>query len=133
MAKEKPVTKAQEKKARAIMQRVMNNARAREHEERSQLIGRCFKYPNRFSSGEPWWLYAIVTSVQDTQIIVAQFQHDTEGSLRLDCDTYGGSLPVGGWESVARDEFERAVTVFGGAFLRKLASVTTSPPAQETT
>ncbi len=122
MSKNKLVTKKQEMKARAIVQRAINQENAREHEEKSKLVGRCYKYQNRNSSGDPWWLYAVVTCVQDRQLRVTQFEHDSFDGMTLRNDVYGGLLPSGGWQEIDRAEFVLAAAEFLFRFSRSLDS-----------
>jgi hypothetical protein len=114
------VTKREEAKARAILQRANDQRQAEENAEKQLLIGRCFKYHNGYSADDKWWLYAVVSSVDDGRIMTSQFQLDSLGTLTISANTYAGLLPHGGWTPIAREEFIAAMYRHGGAALRML-------------
>lgn len=116
----KLVTKAEERRARAIVQRAMDQARAREVAEKKTLIGQCFKYPNRYSDGEEWWLYAIVTGVEDGLLTSLQFERTSTGTMMITPNVIGGSIPHGSWQRIPRVDFVAAETLFNIAVLRAL-------------
>ncbi len=121
--KTQPVTKQQEARARAIVQRAMNQAKAREVEAQRRLIGRCFRYPNRYSDSESWWLYAVVTGVDEYgRLSVTQFQHTSTGQIEIRRDSYPGLLPVGGWEAITVEQFKAASYELMSAFCQALGS-----------
>lgn len=121
----KSVTKAEEARARAIVQRAADQQRKREADEKRKLIGRCFKYRNSFSSDESWWLYAVVTAVDsDGRIATTQMQLNSMDGISIASEVYGGLLPHGGWIAIDRVEFEAGALEIGIAFLQRLSAAT---------
>ena len=113
------VTKQQKNRARAIVQRARV---ASEVAEKRRLIGRCYKYQNRFSDGEMWWLYAVVTAVDEHgRLIYSQVQHNSMDGISLSPDTYGDLLPHGGWTPISQAEFKAATVAIAAEFLARLA------------
>jgi hypothetical protein len=123
--KAKPVTKAQENRARAIVQRAMDQQREREVAEKRALIGQCFKYWNGYSGDEKWWLYAVVTGVDERgRLSAIQFQHNSLDGISLEADAYPGLLPQGGWTRIAQIEFRDAAVHIANAFLERVLRAT---------
>lgn len=132
MAKRHIVTKKQEREARAIVQRAMNQQREREIAAKKALVGKYFKYRNSYSDGEWWWLYALVTGVDSGgRILTSQFQRTSMGHISLSADEYGGLLPDGGWIEIGRDEFRVAIAEIAGEFLRRLGESASSGARQQ--
>jgi len=134
----KPVSNREEAKARAIVQRAQNQQAARELIEKRKLIGRCYRYLNRYSDGESWWLYSRVTSVDEHgRVLTTNVQHTSNGQIELTTEAYGGMLPNGGWREIDVVEFVAGTMTIASAFLKHL-SVAQSPappspePRQET-
>ena len=48
--------------------------------ENQKYLGKCFRYENRYSSDESWWLYKKVISIKDGHLEVVAFQIDCYGS-----------------------------------------------------
>jgi hypothetical protein len=52
--------------------------------ENRKLIGKCFKYRNRYSSGSSWWLYLKVISADTSGVKVFQFETDEYGKVEIE-------------------------------------------------
>lgn len=117
----KRVSKREEMRARAIVQRARGQERERERAAKRKLIGRCFKYPNGYSDGERWWLYAVVTGVDDSgRLSAIQFQVTANGQRSIEPDSYLGVLPEGGWQPITVGEFRAGTFDFMSAVCQAL-------------
>jgi hypothetical protein len=56
------------------------------YEELSKLIGRCFKYKNRYSGDDTWWLYIKVTGINDYGVDVITCEKDCYGKITIEKD-----------------------------------------------
>lgn len=52
--------------------------------ENKKLIGKCFKYRNRYSPDSAWWLYAKVIAATESDFKVLQFQTDCYGKVNAE-------------------------------------------------
>ncbi len=49
----------------------------------ADLVGRTFRYRNRYSDSEEWFMYSKVTGMKDGRIFVTSFQTDCLGNLDI--------------------------------------------------
>jgi hypothetical protein len=75
------------------------------------FVGRFFKYRNRFSEEESWWLYAMGTSVNEHgHLATLRFQQRSNGSLEVEHAQFGDL--TGGWQEIDAGEFWSAAREF---------------------
>lgn len=51
--------------------------------ENKQYIGKYFRYKNRYSDGNSWWLYSAVEAVSETRLIGWSFEKDCYGKIYI--------------------------------------------------
>ena len=72
------------------------------------LVGKFFKYRNRYSSDDSWWLYTTVTSVTESGNPLAwNFQKDCYGKVEVEEDMFRPSLSDG-YTEISEQEFWKA-------------------------
>jgi len=50
----------------------------------AKTVGKCFAYRNSYSSGEEWWLYLMITGMDDNGYLRGiQFQHTADDSIEF--------------------------------------------------
>lgn len=103
----------------AVLDRHRRDQRRQEAAKlRKDIAGRYFKYRNRFSSDDSWWLYAHVESVDSFGTPIGfSFERCSNDEVRVNLS---GSRqmtvrPGGGWVEITSGEFNRAA--------RRLSSV----------
>lgn len=67
-------------------------------EQNLKLVGHCFKYRNSYSLPETesdyWWLYVKVLKVDDTSLLVLEFQTDKYGEISIKPETRNVGLEI---------------------------------------
>ena len=72
------------------------------------LVGKFFKYRNRDSSEDSWWLYTAVTGITDNGYPIAwNFEKDCYGKIEVESARFTPSL-LGGYIEITEKEFMKA-------------------------
>lgn len=74
----------------------------------SQMIGKCQKFSNSYGSGDRWWLYRRILSVDGNQCACFRFQTTSSGLMEIqarECEYIGG---VNEWHDIDESEFNAA-------------------------
>ena len=91
-------------KARAELRKIEETESAKVNKA---LVGRYFKYLNRYSSDNSWWLYVTVTGLSEGgQPLSWNFQKDCYGKIEVESDMFRPSLAAGYIEITAGDFWE---------------------------
>ena len=80
-----------------------------------KLIGRCFKYLNSYGSGEKWWLYVKVVSLNESDLSfrTVEFQHTSLKRVEIEYErvcNFGGVPRFGvdsNWVPISVAEYNR--------------------------
>ena len=90
-------------KARDELRRIESEENIAQSKE---LIGKFFKYRNRYSDGEGWWLYLCVIGISESgSIKVRMFQKDTYGKVDFEEETYNPNFIRSGYAEIGEIEF----------------------------
>ena len=95
---------------RKTIEKARDELRKIETEENSvqskELVGKFFKYRNRYSDGEGWWLYLCVIGVSENgSIKVRKFQKDTYGKAEFEEESYAPNFIRSGYIEIGEIEF----------------------------
>lgn len=72
------------------------------------FVGKFFKYRNRYSSDESWWLYTTVIEIsKDGEPLSFNFQKDCYGRIEFENDRFRPSLSAG-YTEITEQEFWKA-------------------------
>ena len=88
-----------------LRERLYAIRQAREVAEYAGLVGRFFKYRNRYSEDESWWLYTAVIVVGEYRPKCLSFQLKSDGVWEI--ETRDNHTLNSGWTEISRDEFDR--------------------------
>lgn len=83
---------------------------AEQAQANQHLVGKCFKYRNSYSCPKPdeyWWLYSIVTGLDEGELIVWSFQDDRRGRIEITTDLIGPTIGMN-YIEIPPSEFWRA-------------------------
>ena len=77
-------------------------------ESNKALVGKFFKYRNRYSSDDSWWLYTTVTGItKEGNPLAWNFQQDCYGKVEVESDMFRPSLSDG-YTEISEQEFWKA-------------------------
>lgn len=106
------------KKTRQQLVREFNRVRAQidaideaaDRKKNAVLVGQCFKYHNSYGSGEKWWLYVQVVSIDCRWVKVNSFQDDGQGRIEFEYQRthMGTQFTNGGYQRIPFGEFYAA-------------------------
>ena len=92
-------------KARSELRKIEE---AESAESNKALVGKFFKYRNRYSSDDSWWLYTTVTGVtKEGNPLAWNFQQDCYGKVEVESDMFRPSLSAG-YTEITEQEFWNA-------------------------
>jgi hypothetical protein len=75
------------------------------------LVGKCFKYLNRYGPNEQWWLYTKIVRAKDGEIWIDSFQEDPYEKIEFEFDMAMGVHPYTGNSNrilISKEEFTAA-------------------------
>lgn len=97
--------KSEIEKARSELRKIEE---AESAESNKALVGKFFKYRNRYSSDDSWWLYTTVTGItKEGNPLAWNFQQDCYGKVEVESDMFRPSLSAG-YTEISEQEFWNA-------------------------
>ncbi len=107
-------TKKQLSEAKAIIERDVAVDRQERDEELSLMVGKCFRYRNRFSGDAWWWKYFRVERVDGYALRGLTFEETRDpNQFEVHPDAYMSHLnPDNGYDEISPEEFHEALGEF---------------------
>lgn len=102
-------TKDQVEAAHAVLMAAREAEDVRRAEADRKYVGKCFRYRNSYSAGNGWWLYCIVTHMDEHRTLRGwKFQKDNDGRVSIETGhPFMGLSPNSGYAEIPAADFWR--------------------------